>query len=244
MSQTLRNNIILINLFLWEDLTHLYKHVHGYSFILNHSISVSDSLRVVGTIEGGWEHSDLIVTVILSPESFGLLVIRQFHQKVENVVSTGVSCLIVLPETRIVVVIFHVGQSNFWVPIEMSLSLLTISHIASKPFVESHCTHDVVIGHWVETVKSVLNFLFGTNSGLEASCRSSGRESFPIHQLFFLESPRLKGQLINIFGLDELILQVQSIEVENLHNVWNTLLVSLNQFLSWSFSQTASVLSL
>lgn len=208
------------------------------------SISVGHGLGIVGTVESCWEHSDLVVAVILSPEAFGLLVVRQLHQEVEDIVSTCVSCLVVLSEAWVMVVIFHVGQSNLGIPVKMSLSLLAIGHVASEPFVESHCAHDVVIRHGVETVKGVLDFLLGTNSCLEWGGGSSRRKSLPIHQFFLFETPRFEGQLIDVFRLNELIFQVKSVEVEDLGVVICTLLVRRNQFLSWSFSHTASVLSL
>ena len=138
------------------------------------SISISDSLWVIWTIKCCWKRSNFIIAMIFPIETFGFFVIRQFHQKMENVISTSISSFIILSEARIMVVIFHVSESNFGISIERSFSLLSICHIASKPFVKPHCTHDIVIRHRVETVKGILNFLFGANPSLETRCRTSG----------------------------------------------------------------------
>lgn len=99
---------------------------------------------------------------MLSEELPSFLVVRQLHQKVENVVSTCVPGFVVLPEARVVVVLLHVSETNFGVPVEIGLSLVTVNHVTSEPLIESHSAHDVVIGHGVKTIESSLDFLFGT----------------------------------------------------------------------------------
>lgn len=125
----------------------------------------------------------------------------------EDVVCTGITSFIVFSKARIMIMLFHVCKPCFGISIEMFFSLISVCHVASEPFIESHCTHDVVIRHRIKAVKCVFNFLFGSNSCLEAGGRSSWWVSFPIHDLFFLETPWLIGQHVNIFGLDELIFE-------------------------------------
>ena len=138
------------------------------------SISISDSLRVVGTIKSCWEHPNLIIAVIFTIKTFGFFVVRQLHQKMENVVCTSISSFIVFSKARIMVMIFHISETNFWISIKRSFSLFAICHITSEPFIKPHCAHDIIIRHRVETIKGILDFLFGANPSLETSSRTSG----------------------------------------------------------------------
>lgn len=135
-----------------------------------------------------------------------------------DVISTCVSGLVVFSEAWVMVVLFHVGQSNFWVPIEALFSIISVDTIASEPLIESHCAHDVVIRHRVKTVKGVLDFLLRSNSRLETGCSPSRWKAFPIHNLLVFKSPGLECQHVNIFRLDELIFNINFVEVEYLRS--------------------------
>lgn len=58
--------------------------------------------------------------------------------------------------------VFEVGEAVLWVAIEVFRSVFVVSLITFEPFLEPHGAHDVVIGHRVEGVESVFDFLLRT----------------------------------------------------------------------------------
>lgn len=142
--------------------------------------------------------------------------IGKLNQKVINIICACVTSFIILSKTWIMVMIFHIWNTHFRVPIEMFLSLIRINCITSKPLVESHCAHDVIIRHRVKTVKGILNFLLRTYTSLEWCCCSSWWIALPVHYLFLLESPRLKCQIVYIFWLDKIVFKLQLIKIKHL----------------------------
>ena len=124
----------------------------------------------------------------------------------DDVISAGVSSLVKFSEAGVVILFFHVCKACLGISIKVFRSLVSVYLIASEPFIESHGAHDIVIGHGVETVKSGLDFLLGSDSCLEASGAPSGTVSLPIHDIFLVETPGFEYQSINIVGFNKLIL--------------------------------------
>lgn len=118
--------------------------------------------------------------------------ISKLNQKLKNVISTCILSFVVFSETRVMIFLFHIGKTNLGASIEMFCSLITVNSITSVPFVESHSAHDIVIRHRVKTVKGILDLLLGTDSGLEASSTSSRSIAIPVHDLFFIITPRFE----------------------------------------------------
>ena len=176
-----------------------------YANYVDKSIGISDSFRSIWSVKDRREHSDFTVADISLPEVLGLLSIRQLHQELHNVIGTSIRSLIPFSETWVMVLVLHVGQSTVWAPIVLSGSVMSVSAVASKPLLESHCAHNVVIWHRVKTVECAFHLLLWTDTALESSSHSSVSESSPFHDLLFFKPPWLEKQCVNIIGLHELI---------------------------------------
>lgn len=137
--------------------------------------------------------------------------------------------------------ILHINKTVFRIPIVVFSPVLIINTIAFEPFLESHGTHNVIIRHRIKTIECELNFLFWSKTSLEGIGSSSFWKSFPFHNLIIFKAPRLISKCINIFGFQELIVQLKFVEIKNLYYIYDTLFVNLNQSLSCCFSHTASV---
>lgn len=74
----------------------------------------------------------------------------------------------------------------------MDCSVVSVRMVASEPFFKSHGTHDVVIGHRVETVECGLYFLLWPDPSLEGNGDTRVGESSPVHDLFLLKTPWFK----------------------------------------------------
>ena len=114
------------------------------------------------------------------------------------------------------VFVFHVSQSDLRTSIVVNSSVISVSAVASEPFLESHSAHNVVIGHGVKTVECGLYFLFRSDTGLEAGCDSGVSEASPIHDLFLFETPWFKEKGEDIVGLDEFIFHGSFVEEKDL----------------------------
>ena len=182
----------------------------------NQSIGISDSFRTIWWIKNSGEHSDFIVAHISHPEVLGFLRIWQLHQKSHYVISTCIWCLIPFSETWIMVLVFHVRQTAIRASIVLCCSVMTVSVVASEPFLKSHCAHNVVIGHWVKTVESWFDFLLWTDTALECCCDSCVSESSPVHDLLLFKPPWLEKQCVNIIRFDELIFHWSLVKEEHL----------------------------
>lgn len=91
-----------------------------------------------------------------------------------DIIGTGITSLVKLSEAWIVILLFHVCKTNLGASIEMFGSFVSINSIASKPLVESHGAHNVVVRHRIKAVKCVLDFLLRADSCLEGRGTSSG----------------------------------------------------------------------
>jgi len=52
----------------------------------------------------------------------------------------------------------------------MNCSVSTVDTVTSPPFLESHGTHNIIIGHRIKTVESGLDSLFWSDTGLIICC--------------------------------------------------------------------------
>ncbi len=216
------------------------------------SICVSDPFRGIRWVVNGWEHSHFTVANVSDPEILSFLCKWKFHQKLHDVIGAGVWSFVPFSKAWVMVFVLHVCQSAVWASIILSGSVMTVGAVASEPFLESHCTHDVVIGHWVKTVKCTFYFLLGADTALEGSCNTCVRKASPVHDFFFFKTPWLEKKSVDIVGFNKLIPHWSFVKEEDLRygmdlpcwRVWTSPWVDtftrLRQFSIWILYCTQS----
>lgn len=137
----------------------------------------------------------------------------------------------------------QVLESSVGVSIVSGSAIIVVDWIALEPLLESHRTHNVVVGHRVEGVESILNSFLGWETNLESGRHSSARVSIVVEDFTILECPWLNDVGVGVVGFGYIVLFVLFVEEEHLCWFTCTRLNNLYQSLSWVFSHTASVLN-
>lgn len=146
----------------------------------------------------------------------GTFGVGQLHQILEDVVRAGIGGLVPLLVARIELVELQVPHASIWIPIEFGRPVLIVDGIALEPLLEPHGTHDVVIGHRVERVESILDSFLGAESDLEVGAHAGAGVAIVIEDFVVLEAPGLEDVGVGVIGLDEIILPVFFVEEEDL----------------------------
>ena len=162
-----------------------------FMLIIITSIGICNSFWVVWPIEYCWEWHYFIVGMILLEKSCSPLSVWQLNQELQDTVRASISCFIILSETRVVFMIFHIDKTMFWISIETPYPFLVECAVAFKPFLKSHSAHDIVIGHRIETIEGLFDFLLGTKTNLKWVSHPCFGHAIEIHKLIILEAPRL-----------------------------------------------------
>lgn len=117
--------------------------------------------------------------------------VGQLHQILEDVVRAGIGGLVPLLVARIELMELQVPHASIWIPIKFRRPVLIVDRIALEPLLEPHGTHDVVIGHRVERVESILDSFLGAESDLEVGAHAGAGVAIVIEDFVVLEAPGL-----------------------------------------------------
>jgi hypothetical protein len=162
---------------------------------------------------------------VLLPEVVGALGVGELDEVLEDVVGAGVARLVPLAEARVLVLAVLVAlEPAVGVVVVLGGAVLVVDLVALEPLLEPHRAHDVVVGHRVEGVESVLDALLRAERDLEGVGDARARLPDVVVDLDVLEAPRLEDAAVGVVGLGGAVALVDLVEEEDLRRPMGTLL--------------------
>lgn len=121
-------------------------------------------------------------------------------------------------------VLLEVLEAAVGVVVVKGRPVLVVNLVALEPLLEPHRAHNVVVGHRVERVESVLDALLGPEGDLEGVRGAGAGLSGVVADLDVLEAPGLQDAAVGVVGLGRAVLFVLLVEEEDLRLGSSTLL--------------------
>jgi hypothetical protein len=149
-------------------------------------------------------------------EIVGSLSVGELYQILEDVVCARVGGLIPVLVAGIELMELQIFESTIRVSVISSWAIFIVDWVALEPLFESHSAHDVVVGHRVEGVESVLDSFLGRETHLERVADSCAGVAVIVENFVVFEGPGLDDAGVGVVRLGDIVLFLLSVEEENL----------------------------